>query len=224
MNSIQLPASMRTDFQVIYTAQLLAAVHANRWNRLILNRLPALQLPDCWLTAGCIAQTVWNVQAGRAPEDGIADYDVFYFDEDVSWEAEDAVIHRVGQHFADLPITIQVRNQARVPLWYRNKFGIDYGTVTQACDGIRRFPCASTAVGVRVDRAIPAVFAPFGLQNLFDGVLIPNPALPIRVIYETKAARWQSVWPHLRIQAWSDQVSTRPPHTDACNPHDTLHG
>ena len=39
-----------------------------------------------------LVQTVWNVLTGRAIDHGIADYDVFYFDPDTSWEAEDAVI------------------------------------------------------------------------------------------------------------------------------------
>jgi hypothetical protein len=37
----------------------------NPVNRAILERLPALGLPDAWLVAGCLFQTVWNVQAGR---------------------------------------------------------------------------------------------------------------------------------------------------------------
>ena len=40
---------------------------ANPANRAILQRLPALGLPDPWLVAGCLFQTVWNLHSGLAP-------------------------------------------------------------------------------------------------------------------------------------------------------------
>jgi uncharacterized protein len=47
---------------------------------------------------------------------------VFYFDgTDLSYEAEDRVIRRVAAACADLPITIEVKDQARVHLWYRRR-------------------------------------------------------------------------------------------------------
>ena len=59
---------------------------------------PALGASDWWLTAGALFQTVWNVLDGRDPGAGIRDYDLFYFDEDTSYEAEaeqdPAVEHR----------------------------------------------------------------------------------------------------------------------------------
>ena len=48
---------------------------------------------------GCLVQTVWNVLTGRAVDYGINDYDVFYFDPDTSWEAEDAVIRKLHDAF-----------------------------------------------------------------------------------------------------------------------------
>jgi hypothetical protein len=52
-------------------------------------------------------------------------YDIFYCDDrELSWEAEDRVIRLVEETVADLPIRVEVRNQARVHLWYRERFGI----------------------------------------------------------------------------------------------------
>ena len=42
------------------------------------------------MVSGCRVQTAWNAQTGRAIDYGIRDYDVFYFDPDTSWPAEDA--------------------------------------------------------------------------------------------------------------------------------------
>ena len=98
----------------------------NPVNRLILDRFSALGIEDWWLTAGCLAQTIWNIKANRAPESDIADYDLFYFDPDTSWQAEDHVIAQGAKLFADIPVSIEIRNQARVPIWYPEKYGVPY--------------------------------------------------------------------------------------------------
>ena len=76
--------------------RLVEAVLRNPMNRAILERLPALGLADAWLVSGAVFQTVWNVITGRPPEYGIKDYDIFYFDPDTSFAAEDVVIRRVA--------------------------------------------------------------------------------------------------------------------------------
>ncbi len=70
-------------------------------------------------------QNVWNAIDGREPGWGIKDYDLFYFDDsDLSWEAENEVLHRADRLFADVPAIIEMRNEARVHLWYEEKFGV----------------------------------------------------------------------------------------------------
>ena len=86
--------------------------------RAISDELFQLALPDAWIVSGCLVQTVWNVLTGRALDYGINDYDVFYFDPDTSWEAEDAVIRRLHGAFGNLGVKVEARNQARVHLWY----------------------------------------------------------------------------------------------------------
>src|SRR5262245_38278146 len=93
----------------------------NPVNETIARELVALALPDAWLVAGCLTQTVWNALSGRPLAYGINDYDVFYFDPDTSWEAEDAVIKRVQVQLAGCEARIEIRNQARVHLWYPAK-------------------------------------------------------------------------------------------------------
>lgn len=182
--------------------EFIALVRANPWNAALLDRMPDLGLGDWWLTAGCIAQSVWNAVAGRPADRGILDYDVFYFDTDTSWDAEDRVIQRVAAVCADLPIAIQVRNQARVPLWYEAKFGLPFPPVTRASDGIDRFPCATVAIGVRRDEHGFQLHAPFGTDLLLRGQLVPNPVLAIPSVYAEKTRRWQAEWPHLNVTPW----------------------
>ena len=91
----------------------------------VLGGAARMGLPGWYLVAGCLYQTVWNVVTGQPPEAGILDYDLAYFDDtDLSWDAEDAVIQAGDEVFAGLPVPVQIRNQARVHLWYEQKFGV----------------------------------------------------------------------------------------------------
>lgn len=182
--------------------RFIEVIRQNRFNEQILLRAAQLGFADWWLTAGCIAQSVWNHARGRDIDAGIRDYDLFYYDEDTSWSAEDEVIARAACLFADLPVEVQVRNQARVPLWYETKFGIPFGAVSRASDGIDRFPCATVAIGVKRVKETFEVYAPFGLDALFEGTLQPNRALPIPGVYAEKTSRWQQEWPHLQREPW----------------------
>ena len=185
--------------------EFLDYVLQNRFNAVILDRFSQLGFDDWWLTAGCLAQSVWNVKAGKAPSSDIADYDVFYFDPDTTWQSEDHVIRQGLELYADLPVSIEIRNQARVPIWYPKKYGFDYGRVSSASDGIDRFAYQTTAIGLRKERnGDYRIYAPFGLDFVLNGQVIPNNVLPIRGVYEAKVARWQKTWPDLKITPWPD--------------------
>jgi uncharacterized protein len=57
------------------------ALRQNKWLREILERFEEVALPDGWLVAGCIAQTIWNLGYGQPAEFGLKDVDLIYFDE-----------------------------------------------------------------------------------------------------------------------------------------------
>jgi hypothetical protein len=179
-----------------------AAILANPYNCDILARLPKLALNDCWLVSGCLFQTVWNVLDGCDPTRGIKDYDIFYFDPDLSWEAEDANIKSVRAVFADLPIEIELRNQARVHLWYEQRFGVPCPAFTSACDGIDHFLNTFSMVGIAPTAGGLKLYAPLGLDDAFARVMRPNPLWrghSRRERYDEKASRWKSVWPSLKV-------------------------
>src|SRR5882672_4176576 len=94
--------------------EFLAAALRNPVNETISDKLYRLALPDAWIVSGCLVQTVWNVQTMRAVDYGIADYDVFYFDPDTSWQAEDAVIQKLQGLFAGTGAKVEVRRRASI--------------------------------------------------------------------------------------------------------------
>ncbi|WP_338416398.1 nucleotidyltransferase family protein [uncultured Sphaerotilus sp.] len=177
--------------------RFLSDILQNRHNRAILDRWSALALPDGWLVAGCLFQTVWNLQAGRDPAADIKDYDLFYFDATDTSEAgeRDRQAH-VDAVLGDLGVVIEVANQARVHLWYESYFGQLYRELRSARDGIDRFLVPATCVGVRPGEC----YAPNGLALLYDGLLTMNPLTPHRDLFERKAASYRARWPWLRIE------------------------
>ena len=172
----------------------------NRHTRAIFERWSELALPDGWLVAGCLFQTVWNLRSGAAPEARIKDYDLFYFDgSDLSEEAEQQVQARVNEVLSGSEFIVEAKNQARVHLWYFDHFGYQYPKLQSACDGIDRFLIKGTCVGLRPSAAGWNLYAPHGLAVLYEGKLSPNPLTHHRLLFEQKAASYQSRWPWLRI-------------------------
>lgn len=182
--------------------RFVAAVLSNDVNRAVLERGHELGVPDWWLTAGAVFQSVWNVLEGRPPSAGIIDHDVFYFDDtDLSFEAEDAVIQRAAALFADLDATVEVRNEARVHLWYEQHFGIPAAPFTSSRDAVDHFAATTCCYALtRNPGGNLDVYAPHGYVDLFAQRVRPNPVLAPRYVYETKTARWQQQWPGLIIE------------------------
>lgn len=173
----------------------------NRHNRALLDRWPALALPDGWLVAGCLFQTVWNLQAGAEPEAQINDYDLFYFDaSDLSAAAEQRVQHHVDTVCADLGVQLEAKNQARVHLWYPQHFGHAYPQLNSSQDGIARFLVPGTCVGIRPQGNDYEVHAPYGLAMLYEGRLTMNPLTPHRELFRAKADSYRARWPWLRVE------------------------
>jgi uncharacterized protein len=170
----------------------------------VLTRAAGMGLPGGYLVAGCLYQTVWNVVTGQPPEAGIPDYDLAYFDpSDLSWDAEDAVIQAGHEIFAGLPAPVQIRNQARVHLWYEPKYGIPCPPHDSAEAAIDTFEATTACLGVRL---LPGgnlrIYAPHGFADVFNLVARPNPVLAPRHVYEAKTTRWREQWPGLTVLPW----------------------
>lgn len=152
----------------------------------VLTAVRGLNLPDWWIVSGAIYNTVWNALTDRADMYGVKDIDLFYFDANTSYEAEDRVIRRVE---ATLPGTppVETRNQARVHLWFEERFGHPYPQLVGAADGIEYFSSRTHAVGLRLERDDSlTLHAPFGLDDIFSFRLVPNTRLANRQTYESR--------------------------------------
>jgi len=159
-------------------------------------------LNDWLIFSGAVYQSVWNHLTGRPPGHGVKDFDVGYFDDDYSWDAEDAVIRRVAARFDEpLKSRVEVRNQRRVSEWFPQKFGQDWPPVSQTAEALERFVASAFAVGVRLepdDRL--TIEAPFGLDDVFAMVIRPNPTRPIAADWDRVIDKLMARWPELTVE------------------------
>lgn len=167
----------------------------------VLATVRELGLPDWRVFSGAVYQSVWNVLTDRPMGYGRKDFDLGYFDPDTSWDAEDVVIKRVAAAFEEpFRTDVEVRNQARVPLWFMDRFGEEYEALPDTDAALARFVAPAFAVGVRLedDYAI-SVAAPFGLEDVFSMTLRPNPDRPLAKGWDRVVASAIRRWPELSI-------------------------
>lgn len=159
-----------------------------------------LDVPSWAVGGGVVRNVVWDFifqSRDRTPHN---DIDVVYFDTDLSESKELQVEKSIHERCGDT--RAQVRNQARVHLWYERRFGHRIDPVTDIEDAVARFPetCTSVAItGTSIDAL--EVLAPRGLDDLFAGVLRRNPRQVTAEYFEERLAakRIDERWPRAAI-------------------------
>ncbi|HXA11653.1 MAG TPA: nucleotidyltransferase family protein, partial [Mycobacterium sp.] len=104
-----------------------------------------------------------------------------------------------------LDVIVEVRNEARVHLWYEEHFGVPAKPFASTCDAIDHFASIVCCYGVTQSSVGELeVYAPHGYDDLFNQRVRPNPVLAPRHVYERKAARWTHEWPGLSVEPWPE--------------------
>jgi hypothetical protein len=127
---------------------------------------------------------------------------------DMSLEAEDQVIQCANEIFAGVPATVEIRNEARVHLWYEKKFGVPCAPHTSTEAAIDSFAATTCCLGVRLEPNCRwRIYTPHGLSDVFTLVVRPNPVLAPRSVYEAKTLRWRRQWPELTVLPWPNSAA-----------------
>lgn len=184
-------------------ARLDAILRASPTMMTVLTLSRDLDLPDWLIVSGAVYQRVWNHLTGRDIDYGVRDYDLVYFDgADTSYEAEDIPIKRAAALFPPpLDTLVEVRNQARVHLWFEDHFGEPYAPLSSSAEALTRFVCPAFGVGValRPDGSL-RIEAPFGLEDVFAMRLRPNPNRPLAKGWAKTTGSALARWPEVRIE------------------------
>jgi len=170
----------------------------------LLRRSGRIQVPNWYVAAGSIPTVVWNCLTGHPPDRLLNDIDLIYFDNtDLSEGAENVAGDSLRTLFADLSHPLDVKNQARVHLWYRDKNGQPIPAYNSSEEAIDLW-LSVTAVGIRCDNGTFNVYAPFGLNDLFSMQVRPNRKIISRDHYDRKIESWQQQWPEVEAQPYDE--------------------
>jgi len=179
-------------------------VRGTPWLFTVLETVRSLGLPDWYLAAGAIRNTVWDVLHGSTSLQPLSDLDVIYFDPaNLADDAEDKLRAAAPEY------AWEVTNQASVHRWQSRATGCDIPAYESIATSMASWPETATAVGVRLDdRGTMEFIAPHGLVDLFSLTVRPSPAASDPHAYTSRLQQkaWHLRWPRLLItQAETDE-------------------
>ncbi len=184
--------------------ELAELVAGSAWLRAVLRTVAHLELPDCWVGAGVVRDLVWGTRFGTGFDPAIVkDVDVVYFDPvDLIRESELAAEGRLQRERPD--VEWDVKNQARVHLWFEARFGTPAEPLHSTAEGVATWPELATCVAIRArgdEGDEVEILAPYGLDDLLDGVWRRNPTRVTDSEYRGRIARKHPElrWPRVTV-------------------------
>jgi hypothetical protein len=181
--------------------ELEQIVRASEWFMAALRAARRVDPPDWYVGAGALRDLVWDTRfgAGSRPE-LVKDVDLAFYDAGDLSEAREGAVETALRDAAAL--AWDAKNQAAVHLWYPAKFGAHVEPLRSAADGIATWPETATAIGVRLHaNDALEIAAPFGLNDLLDGVWRRNPRRVSAAEYRRRIERKRPDlrWPAVRV-------------------------
>ncbi|MFH7026280.1 MAG: nucleotidyltransferase family protein [Heteroscytonema crispum UTEX LB 1556] len=159
----------------------------------VLPAITELNLPNWWLAGGAVRNTIWHSIFGKDCALFIKDFDIAFFDEQGNRSQELAAKATLTNQFPNYQF--DVKNQASFARWRPGST-----TYTSTENGITNWLHTATAVGVRLDtQGQWQFFTPYGLDDLFAGVIRPTPAHINNPDAQNKAAEFLQKCPCLRL-------------------------
>ncbi len=177
----------------------------NKTLKEILTRLEKSNLKNYYVGAGAINQTIFNYLHNFKIDANIKDYDIIYYDEDLSYEKENLVIKYIKELLKDIDVDVDIKNEARVHLWYNKKYNDNRKPYTSLEDAISRWGTTITCIGVRLEDGNLIVDAPYGLNDLFNMIIRPVKIDFKEEDYNKKVEKWKKNWPKLTIIPWKEE-------------------
>lgn len=168
----------------------------------VFEKIKKVNLPNYYIGAGAIVQTVWNYYSNKPYDYGIEDLDIVYYDKDISYESEDRWIKEVTEIMKDISIPVDLKNQARVHIWYEEKFKTKVDQYKSVEDAIDSWPTTATSLGIRITESGYKIYAPFGLEDVMSGTIRANKKQITEEIYNKKVSKWTKKWNNLKVVKW----------------------
>lgn len=167
----------------------------------ILRIVRSLDGPVCYIGAGAIRDCVWDRMSGNYGDTEVKDIDVVYFDpSNLSAQQESRITDELlkiapGEKW-------DVKNQARVHLWFEKSFGYRVEPLSSIEDAVATWPEYASAIATRLkDDDSLELIAPYSLDDLLGMKVRRN---PVRVTVEKYRERiagknYPKRWPKVKV-------------------------
>lgn len=181
----------------IYEAKLISIVRNQSWLMDVLRAARDLELPDWFIAAGAIRNTVWNTLHNYSGNIKLNDIDLIYFDsKNLETKKEKESESELSKLFPEL--IFEVINQARAHTFTEGR-----PIATSSLDSVSYWTETPTCVGIRLEKDDSlTICAPYGLKDLFELRVrpVPVPKRDLRLYEERKKNKqWAKTWPKLQI-------------------------
>ena len=172
----------------------------------ILNYIDELNLPNYYIAAGSVFQTIWNYYDNKPLNSEIKDIDIIYYDSDnLSKDIEFDLENKIIEHFKSIGLNYEfdVHNEARMHLWKKENENKDIDQYLNSEDAIDKWIATVHAVGVTKIDGVIKVYAPYGLSDIFSRTIRPiKHKYNSKELYDKKVKGWSSRFDNLNIIEW----------------------
>ena len=173
---------------------------------IILNYIDELKLPNYYIAAGSVFQTIWNYYDNKPLNFGIKDIDIIYYDSDnLSKAVEYDLENKIIEHFKSIGINYEfdVHNEARMHLWKKENEDKDINQYKNSEDAIDKWIATVHAIGITKENNKIKVYAPYGLSDIFSKTIRPiKHKANSKDLYDNKVRGWEKRFNGLNIIEW----------------------
>lgn len=172
----------------------------------VLNYIDSLKLPNYYIAAGSVFQTIWNYYDNNDLNYNIKDIDVIYYDNnDLSVETDIKYYDLINDYCKSKNYTyeIDVSNEARMHIWKKENYNIDVEPYINSEDAIDKWIATVHAIGITKENNDIKVYAPYGLSDIFSKTIRPiKHKYNNKEMYDKKASSWNERFHNLNIIEW----------------------
>lgn len=172
----------------------------------VLDYIETLNLPNFYIAAGSVFQTIWNFYDKKDLNYNIKDIDVIYYnDKDLSIDTDIKYYSLINDFCKNkgYKYEIDVSNEARMHLWKKEKFNIDVEPYKCSEDAIDKWIATVHAIGITKRHDELKIYAPYGLSDIFSKTIRPiKHKYNTKEIYDKKAMSWNERFDNLNIVEW----------------------
>ena len=186
--------------------KFISILKQNKDLMIILDYITELNLPNFYIAAGSVFQTIWNYYDKKPLNYGIKDIDIIYYDaQNISKDYEEKLEREITDHFKKINLNYEfdVHNEARMHLWKKENENKDINQYQNSEDAIDQWIATVHAVGITKINNEINVYAPYGLSDIFSKTIRPiKHKTNSKELYDKKVTSWKSRFNNLNIIDW----------------------